>query len=307
MPRSFSLYMIVVTMKLLVNGLLCLIYDVLRCPVQFVLGFVFRVIPAKGIEVPETAGVSCNESIGIVVHHFAPYGRAFVKTLGGREYSVGINNLLPQVNMSGVRAICYVAGAQDKSYIEILKNEYSNIKFEQVSGERYDFESYFKGAGYFQTQGVKFLAFFNDNVEEGSNFLEFIRYSLAVLSNNKKCALLGIGTNTYLTQSLFKKSFSPHIQTYAWVTRAECFMEFAVKRLKWLETSWDKPMLKQLICRLFEQGYSRWLLYRGYLFVVKNGNSSFGYRRTLKWFDFISHWNGYLGDSRHLKAHPFQL
>ncbi len=296
-------------MRLAFNGLCCLLFDLFRCPVQFFLNLFssrFFTSPMHSVRDIDFSN-SEDLSLGIVIHHYAPYGMSFKKKMSCNVYDVGLGHLLGQVNQCAYPSICYVADGSE-SYIQSLSRQFERIRFVPITGKYFDFLSYFSGASFFQKKlQPNYIAFFNDNIQENSDLESFIDFSVSALENNKKCALVGRGSNTYLTQSLFKKSFSPHVQTFAWVTRSSFFYEFSKTRSAWLGSAFPNFFLKQLVCRLLEQGYSQWLLSRGNSIIVKQEDIIVNYYRRSRWFDTSVDWLGIHGDSRFKEKNPFQL
>ena len=122
---------------------------------------------------------------------------------------------------------------------------------------------------------------------------------------NSSTGMIGVGSNTFLTQSFFKRSFSPHIQTYGFFIKKSIFDEFA-SDFKWFLTSIECNFLfKSGLCRLLEQGLSKSALLgnHGLGFIQKNRLTT--YRRRLKYLDLEKDWTGIAGDYRDSCPSPF--
>ena len=293
-------------MRFIIVGAFCVIFDFIRCPLQWLFSF------GRTIKIAETLELKSNKiefeynEVGIVIHHFSPYGLSFSKQIGNQKFEVGVDSILKEAEQSPFSVFCYVADSTE-SYFKELQASYPNVNFIRTKGERFDFNSYFESTNLDSYSDFEYIAFFNDNVQEGSNLTRFLLDGVKAMKQNPQYAIAGIGTNTNLTQSVFRRSFSPHIQTYAWLTKAKEFKKFAKRRQIWLKKSYSKPLLKQLICRLFEQGYSKWLLLRGFGLLVIRDKKVFSYIRQNRFFDRRNAWPLDLGDSREVVTNPFKL
>ena len=106
-------------------------------------------------------------------------------------------------------------------------------------------------------------------------------------------------------ENFFKKSFSPHVQTYGFFISKSIFDEF-VKEFNWYLTSKDLDfLLKSALCRLLEQGLSKFALHRNYGLGFIQRNRLIKYRRRLKFLDLKGDWTGVVGDYRYSCPSPF--
>ncbi len=132
-------------MRLIIEGVLVLFFDFFRCPVQSLANW-SRSLLAKKYSVDAKQNLkdsrSPSRSLGVVVHHYAPYGREYKKKLCGRTYDVGVNYILEDLNRSNYSCICYVADSSE-NYFEELVDAFPYISFVKASGKHYDFGSFF--------------------------------------------------------------------------------------------------------------------------------------------------------------------
>jgi hypothetical protein len=145
---------------------------------------------------------------------------------------------------------------------------------------------------------------FNDNVDYQSNIIGFVKSAKCSVVSSR-IGMVGVGSSTFLTQSFFKKSFSPHIQTYGFFIKKSIFDNFTVD-FKWFITSIEpKFLLKPAICRLLEQGLSKSVLLENHSLGFIQKNQLTKYRRRLKYLDLEKDWTSIAGDYRNSCPSPF--
>ena len=238
----------------------------------------------------------------VVVHHFAPNGIKYQKNCLNRNHKVGVGIIFEQLNSLDIEVHCLVADSDD-TYFESLQLQFPNIKFHKTNGEKYDFPSYFYGVR-FRKESHNYYCMFNDNVDVKSDIVEFIKAAKSAI-DKLNLGMVGVGSNTFLIQSVFRKSFSPHIQTYGFLVEKQLFEEFSA-RYEWYQQSWEpKFFRKQGLCRILEQGLSKHILakQRGLGFIQRG--KLLTYIRRFKWFDLHKDWVGVYGDWRGVGESPF--
>lgn len=280
-----------------------LIADLLRCPLQWTVNFVGRKGQKKENFVPQNFDDCVLNDVCVVLHHHAPRGLSFWKSAGGADYLVGVGVVLEQLKDTGLSVNCFVADASEDYLLE-LRNRFSEINFIATAGNKYDFLSYLKAPKLADTYKCKYYCMFNDNVDSQSNIVEFMKSAKrSVVSSS--IGMIGVGSNTFLTQSFFKRSFSPHIQTYGFFIKKSIFDKFGAD-FRWFLTSKEsKLLLKSALCRLLEQGLSKSVLLgnHGLGFIQKNHLIT--YRRRLRHLDLEKDWTSIAGDYRNSCPSPF--
>ena len=275
----------------------------MRCPLQWAISVAWISL-GKEEEISFYKSRDCElNDVRIVLHHYAPRGLSFWKTAADGDHFVGIGTVLKQLNDTGLIVTCFVADAAE-GYIQELRRRFGGVIFWPSVGRKYDFYSYLKTPYLEETDSCKYYCMFNDNVDCQSNIIEFMQSAKLSMADSR-LGMVGVGSNTYLTQSLFKKSFSPHVQTYGFFIRKNIFDEF-VKEFNWYLTSKDLDiLLKSAVCRLLEQGLSKFALHSNYGLGFIQGNRLIKYRRRLKFLDLKGDWAGVVGDFRNSCPSPF--
>ena len=159
----------------------------------------------------------------------------------------------------------------------MLKNQYPQIAFIGTNQDKFDFYSYLKSTELL-LGNFRLYFFVNDNLDLSSSFNSFLARALLRL-NIRKTAIVGVGYNTYLTQSIFRRAFSPHIQTYGFLIKKEIFEAFVQDNRWYLKSRDVNFQKKQSICRILEQGLSHFILRRGYSIHFCGSDYDFSYQR----------------------------
>lgn len=277
--------------------------DLFRCPFQWAVNFVFRKGTKKENLVHLNFDGSMLDDVCVVLHHYAPRGLSFFKSAGGRKYLVGIGIVLEQLKDTKLSVNCFVAEATDDYLLE-LKRNFKEVNFIPSKGKKYDFFSYIQASSLIDSFNCKYYCMFNDNIDHQSNVIEFMKSAKRSV-NNSRLGMIGVGSNTFLTQSFFKRSFSPHIQSYGFFIKKNIFDKFA-SDFNWFLSSLEfQFLLKSSLCRLLEQGLSKYVLKRnhGLGFIQKQQLTT--YRRRLKYLDLKKDWNNITGDYRNNCSSPF--
>lgn len=287
--------------------LLCLcmhvIADLLRCPLQWAVDFFIRKESEKENSVRQKFDDCMLNDVCVVLHHYAPRGLSFWKTTGGTDYLVGVGVVLTQLKDAGLSVHCFVADASEDYLLE-LRHRFSEINFITTEGRKFDFFSYIQAPSLIDASDYKYYCMFNDNVDYQSNIVAFMKSAKRSMLSSS-IGMIGVGSNTFLTQSFFKRSFSPHIQTYGFFIKKSIFDEFAAE-LKWFLTSIDcNVLLKIGVCRLLEQGLSKFVLLRNYGLGFIQKSRLITYRRRLKYLDLKKDWTSISGDYRNKCPSPF--
>ena len=241
--------------------------------------------------------------IQIVIHHYADRGLYFKKNIGKKQFSCGVGNLLKELNNSNISCMCFVADGKD-NYFENLEREFSNIRFLKTSSKYYDFGTY-ETASRIAKNEKKYFCFLNDNIDTDSNVIEFLK-SAKYATEDPLIGIVGSGYNTELRQSLFNKTFRPHIQTFCFFVKSDIFHRFlavrgGVNQMKYI------PFKKQIICRMYEIGLSAFILGRGMKIAIIKGKILYKYSRRFSSFDLKVDWNLVEGDSRFIYDLPFNV
>jgi hypothetical protein len=288
---------------LLIRLCIHILGDLFRCPLQWAVNLVCSSAPKQEGSILKNLDSCVLNDICIVLHHYAPRGLSFSKSAGGADYFVGVGVVLDQLKDQGLSVNCFVADATE-DYLLKLKHRFPKFNFIATEGKKYDFFSYLKAPDIAASNDYKYYCMLNDNVDYKSNIIEFMKSAKCSMANSR-IGMVGVGSNTFLTQSFFKKSFSPHIQTYGFFIKKNIFDKFATD-FKWFLTSLEsKMLLKSAICRLLEQGLSKSVLIESYSlgFIQKNRLTT--YRRRLKYLDIEKDWNSTTDDYRNSCASPF--
>ena len=277
--------------------------DLFRCPLQWVVNFVYKKERNEENSVCSNFDNCMLNDVCIVLHHYAPRGLSFWKSAGSVSYVVGIGIILDQLKDASLSVNCFVADASE-DYLMELRNRFIDINFIATKGSKFDFYSYIQASKLINTANCKYYCMFNDNVDYQSNIIEFMQ-SAKLSMTDSRLGMIGVGSNTFLTQSFFKKSFSPHVQTYGFFISKSIFDEF-VKEFNWYLTSKDLDfLLKSALCRLLEQGLSKFVLHKNYGLGFIQRNRIIKYRRRLKFLDLKGDWAGVAGDYRNSSPSPF--
>ena len=173
-----------------------------------------------------------SEDIGLCVHHFSERKLRFNKLINGMEFELGLE---------GIQAQCDISRFIDKSTEEISK-EYL-----------FDFYTYLSEE-LREDVGV----FINDNISLDFNLKDWKSLSLYLIKS-LNVGLVGIGSNSFLTQSLlFPRFHAPHVQTYLFSIDRKIWNKFRLKMLWYRKvTALPWAIGKQLVCRILEQGITR--------------------------------------------------
>lgn len=288
---------------LFIKFLVTLICDFFRCPLQVILNRWHSLMEPKELITPNSSIKNdLLSDVLVVVHHFAPNGIKYQKKCLNRTHEVGVGIIFQQLNGLDIEVRCCVADSDD-TYFESLKLQFPNIKFHKTNGEKYDFPSYFYGAR-FCNESHKYYCMFNDNVDVKSDIVGFIKAAKSSI-DNINLGMVGVGSNTLLIQSIFRESFSPHIQTYGFLVEKQLFEEFSA-RYEWYQHSWEpKFFRKQGLCRLLEQGLSKYILSKELGLGFIQMGKLITYTRRSKWFDLHKDWIGIYGDWRGVAESPF--
>lgn len=173
------------------------------------------------------------------IHHFDRRGFRFKKILGEQSYDLGLENLRSNL---------------------ILRRKIDSIKENSnSSGALFDFGTYLQ-----DPLETDFGIFLNDNIALDFDFRSWYVLSEALI-RKYDVGLMGLGTNTFLTQSLFFKKFHrPHVQTYLFSVRKDAWENFR-KKMNWLLKSARLPRFygKRALCRFFEQGLTSHIIKEG--------------------------------------------
>lgn len=186
-------------------------------------------VPPFILKLPIESGSS---DIGLCVHHFSEKTLRFNKLINGMEFELGLQGIHTQSDIS----------------------RFINKRIEDRSKEYlFDFYTYL-AEELREDVGV----FINDNVSLDFNLKEWESLS-QYLIKSLNVGLVGIGCNTFLTQSLlFPRLHAPHVQTYLFSIDSKIWNKYRLKML-WFRkvTSLPSAFGKQLVCRILEQGITR--------------------------------------------------
>lgn len=247
-----------------------------------------------------------NTNIGYLVcaHHFVPRGETFIKEIGGQSFELGIRPVLELSYDDDVLVYCFLqnGSVEDFKRFEI---KYPKVVFQISNTNKYDFYNYFLFIRNKISEEYSSVTFFNDNVDLNSNLLAFVRKSSLLLNENIK--IVGLGYNTHLTQSIFKKHFSPHVQTYGFTVCRHTFYAFSKKWFDKLDKAYLFPFYKILVCRMLEQGISKYILSAGNTISILKESCFYQYSRSNIYFDFYKDWPLKFGDSRYKSNNPFRF
>ena len=280
-----------------------ILFDFVRCPLQLIFNFFCYTVPSTTTNFRvNRMGIESIEDVCILLHHYAPYGIKYEKRFKEKIHVVGIGAVLHQLRHSGLQVNCFVADA-DADYFATLQSTFSFVNFINTSGEKYDFRSYLN-APTLVNEGCSYYCMFNDNVGYESDILSFVRGAKQSIVG-LDLGVIGVGSNTYLTQSVFKNSFSPHVQTYGFLVRRELFDLFAIKFQWYLNSCELKFLLKPALCRVLEQGLSKFILKNKFGLGFLQNSVLITYRRRFYFLDLKKDWYGELGDSREVCEKPF--
>ena len=278
-----------------------LVLDFFRFPLQL---FFNQFILRKKIYNPEKMIFNKNsfEDVLIIIHHYAKTGTKFVKATRSGNHRVGVEYILNQVLNNNLNCICFV---EDSSinYFNDLNKGFPSITFVNSHEKKFDFPSYLQAKKY-SSNKIRYYCMLNDNFDKNSNIISFISSGLNLVVNHN-IGLVGVGSNSYVTQSLFKFGFKPHVQTYAYLCESRTFDSFS-KKFDWFLKSYNNNFyFKQMVCRILEQGLSDFYLKSGKGIAFIQGNNLIKYFRRNKFLDFKKDWTGISGDYRHNNDSPF--
>ena len=148
----------------------------------------------------------------------------------------------------------------------------------------------------------------NDNIAIDFDMDIFLKTSFSIFRENKSLGIIGIGSNNQLRISLFKRWFTPHIQTNVFIIKSEIMKDF-IKINKWfLNLKKLLPYSKHAICRQLEIGLSLHVLKSEKSLCFLQEENNFIYSRYHSALDFKSDWIGIDGDYRYYtKSNPFKI
>ena len=290
--------------------LLMILYDLLLFPIQAFINFFYQNKKQNlkfFLNSNERLNVDSDE-MRIFIHHYAPRGLSSKKTIGNKTYKVGIGNILKQAQSLNLDCWVYVADSDNDYYAE-LTSKYPSLKFFKTNSACLDFGSYIEGAKkelIEPNSKLKYYCMMNDNIDIESNLKTFLYNSVSSLKRIPSLCLVGVGTNTEVRQSILQKAFHPHIQTFCFVVEKNMFNKFL--KINDIEKIKSKKFFKkQIICRIFEQGLSSFILKRGLSFGIFKDKQIILYNRTIRLMDLKKDWPIMDGDSRIKSNNPFKI
>lgn len=180
-------------------------------------------------------GRSKENTIGICVHHYSKRNLRFDKVIHGNKFELGLEGICAQSSIS----------------------RFINKSSEDISKEYlFDFYTYLCEE-LREDVGV----FMNDNVSLDFNLKAWETLSLYLIKS-LDVGLVGIGCNSFLTQSLFfPRQHAPHVQTYLFSIDRKIWNKFRLKMLWYRKVAaLPSSIGKQLVCRILEQGVTRYCL-----------------------------------------------
>jgi hypothetical protein len=187
-------------------------------------------------------------SVGLCVHHYSKRKLSFSKLLNESEFQLGLEGIACQSNI-----LKFIQKSEEDKRKEYLFDFYTYLS-EELS----------------EDIGV----FMNDNISLEFNLKEWELLS-TYLIKTMNIGLIGIGSNTFLTQSLFfPKWHAPHIQTYLFSVDREIWEKFRNKMFWYRRvTALPSSIGKQLVCRVLEQGVTRDCLRAGRRIALVRGDN----------------------------------
>lgn len=245
-----------------------------------------------------------NEEHLICVHHYVPRGVRFKKDIGGREFDLGVDVVFSLANINRFRVYCYLLGVSD-AQLEEYKANYPRVFFFKQEINKFDFYSYFNFTKLPVYSEYSSVSFFNDNVDLKSDLESFVKQSSTLISNS--IGIVGIGYNSNMTQSVFKTAFSPHIQTFGFTVSSSIFSLFAQKWYAALDSAYESTLFKAGVCRLLEQGISKYVLSKGLGMGIIKNKRVYVYKRRFRYFDLSNDWTLPRKDSRLFEKCPFRF
>lgn len=248
-----------------------------------------------------------TSSFLVCVHHYVPRGIKYKKLLGNRVFDLGVDVVLKLSKYKNFKVYCYLLSCS-KDNLAFYNSMYPNVTFILQKSNKYDFFSYLDFSNNDIYSNYDSVSYFNDNVDLNSDVVSFIIKSSQVVKNdNNNLSLIGLGYNTRLTQSIFKNAFSPHIQTFGFTVETSIFKKFSLKWYKILKNSYTLPLFKAAVCRLLEQGISKFVLGKGYSIAVLKAHEMHCYRRRFFYLDLLCDWSLPRDDSRLHELYPFRF
>ena len=224
-----------------------------------------------------------QKRVGLCVHHYSKRNLRFSKSLNGEDFELGLEGVINQANIS-----------------KFIEKSDRDIGKEHL----FDFYTYLS-----EDLGEEIGVFMNDNISLDFNLKEWELLSRYLITD-MNIGLIGIGSNTFLTQSLFfPKVHAPHIQTYLFSIHREIWKKYREKML-WYTTLTSLPTLigKQLVCRVLEQGVTRECLRAGKRIALVRGDNVYIFS-SKAWHSKYTSWPLEFGDYRYLvgeKAFSFK-
>lgn len=212
-------------------------------------------------------------SVGLCVHHYSKKKLSFIKRLNESEFQLGLEGIACQSNI-----LKFIQKSEEDERKEYLYDFYTYLSEELL-----------------EDIGV----FMNDNISLDFNLKEweFLSNYLIKIMN---VGLIGIGSNTFLTQSLFfPKWHAPHIQTYIFSVDRDIWEKFRNKMFWYRRvTALPSSIGKQLICRVLEQGVTRDCLRAGRRIALVRGDNVYVFS-SKAWNSKRTSWPLELGDYRY--------
>tara|TARA_Y100000768_G_scaffold223840_1_gene168953 strand:+ start:24810 stop:25715 length:906 start_codon:yes stop_codon:yes gene_type:complete len=290
--------------------LLMILYDLLIFPIQALINFFYEGNKQnlKFLLNSKNRLAFDNDELRIFIHHYAPRGLSSKKTIDNKIYNVGIGNILKQANSLNLDCWVFVADS-DNDYYAKLALKYPSLKFFKTNSACLDFGSYIDGAKkeLLETDSkVKYYCMMNDNIDCKSDLKTFLYNSVSSFNRIPSLSLIGVGTNSEVRQSILQKAFHPHIQTFCFVVKKQLFNNFfKINDIEKIKST--KFFKKQIICRIFEQGLSSFLLKKGLSFAIFKDKQIILYNRTVRLIDLKKDWFMVNGDSRIKSNNPFLI
>ncbi len=291
-------------MILLIKFIFRLVFDLYQFPV-FYLRKLFIIFNSETKIISEQKIIIDNnliENFQVIIHHFAPRTLNYTKTINGRDFELGLEKVLFFLNSINIPCVLNVTDSKPE-YIKGLKQKYKSIRIEDSKINMYDFKTYLDSDLH-----QPFSTFLNDNIAIDFNMDIFLKTSFSIFRDNKSLGIVGIGSNSQLRISLFKRWFTPHIQTNVFIIKSELMKDF-IKINKWfLNSKKLLPYSKHAICRLLEIGLSLHVLKSEKSLCFLQEENNFIYSRYHSTLDFKSDWIGIDGDYRYYtKSNPYKL
>ena len=219
-------------MILLYKFIIRLIYDLFQFPFHFLKKMKYNYLYVNNSILEKTITIenNLNKDFQVIIHHFAPFKLNHIKNINGRDFNLGLEGVLNYLDTNNITCVVKVTESEP-NYILELKKRFKSLNIEISKINLFDFGTYISN-DLNQTYSI----FLNDNIAIDFDFELFLKSSFSIFKEYENIGIIGLGSNSQLRISLFKKWFSPHVQTNIFMIKSDLMNDFIIKNQWFFKT-----------------------------------------------------------------------